>query len=369
MTLRPGFAVIHDHEVFRGRKGRTTLAVYERLARWALTDAKKATTTRPVGHVVAGERRLVETLGDITEQTVRTHLRRLQSAEVIVKWRQPVHGQVHQREDGTWSGLVTEYLVVPFASAENVAVASVRAAGWSKDKADRVSARTARDKARGDRPADWRERGSDGRFQPTRPAATADQRGDTAAGNPHRSTSRHVHTVNGTSVHTEDGTTVAAENGTSVHTEDGTSTYETLAVETLAVETSGVRDPGKNTTGATPAGIAPPRGPEIARPANHVAYRALLRRERRQGDGKQGDGKLPDLTVGERAGMAKAIEWLHGDDISAINEVVDSYEASVLEAENDARGFPVNYHAVMQEVLDLSPTEYSDAADHNKRFA
>ena len=119
------------HPVFTLSGGGTTLRVWVRLCRWAVTSRKTATADRPLGHVVAGERRLADGLG-LSDKTVRAHLWRLRGEGLIVVWRQPRRGAIIPAADGGWRGLATEFLVAPLA--EEWAIRTARAGRASSEE-------------------------------------------------------------------------------------------------------------------------------------------------------------------------------------------------------------------------------------------
>jgi hypothetical protein len=118
----------HDDPVFDGIAGAGTMRVWVQVSRWMLTDPKQVTAAKPLGHVVAGEERLAKVL-HLNVKTIRGHLRRLQSAGLLVLWQAPRRGAILPSGAGEWKGLATEFLVVPMAHEAVVASVLARETG------------------------------------------------------------------------------------------------------------------------------------------------------------------------------------------------------------------------------------------------
>jgi microcompartment protein CcmK/EutM len=305
-----------DHPVFSGRPGPQTLRVYTRLSRWANTS--KGTAKRPLGHVIAGEKRLADDL-QLTDQTVRHHLRRLIHVELVVVWEPPQRGRIRPLGDGRWGGLATEYLVVRLATDEGLAAAKLRA----ESRAARAERRSQ------DRPG-LVVRGDDGRFRRAVPRAfSTPDRG--SAGTP---------------------AAVATGSPASVATAVGEPAFETLDVETLDVETK--------TQGSADALSSR----FSSNYTNRAAWRALEAAEEQWGW---------DLGYRERGGLAHvlmdyAASLCEAGDVNATHELADLASDIVRSL---SEGGADSAHEAACDVLGIGPTEYwetvalgSAARDH-----
>jgi hypothetical protein len=290
VTEKPNFAMVYRHEdpIFDGTVGATTMRVWVQVSRWALTDPRKVTIAKPLGHVVAGEQRLAEAL-HLTVKTVRGHLRRLQSAGLLVLWRAPRRGAILPSHDGGWRGLAAEYLVTPMADEGVVASVPAReihrrgaAPGPTVHKTARI-------------------RGADGRF------------------------SRSDHDATGNPL------PVATGNPLPVATGNPLPSYETLVDETLDDET---QLEGRVEREGSTCVLA--RDKDIG---NRKAYVML--------DKAEAVGELPSLTKAERAGIAHALTAVFGLDVDAIQESVNE-AAAQLDWESDAKEVQDVFSEVLQ---------------------
>ena len=277
-----GFAMVYalEHPIFRGKGGGSTLKVWTTVCRWARTDRRGATGSRPLGHVVAPEQRLADELG-MKRDTVRRGLRRLIEAGLIVRWQLPVRGQVHQRPDGTWGGLATEFLVVPLADEAALELAAARKAEWES---------TGRRTTTG-RQVGRRVRGTDGRFR----------RSDHAPMTP--------------------STAIPMTPSTAIPMTVQGVTNETLDYETLEDETPEAQTPtlGQKT-------------PRVGSTGNRVAFIALREAERQ--------GRLPALKDDrERAGIGHVLTARLADDRQQIDYAIDGAATAMARGEDTDDAF------------------------------